>query len=368
MFFELEVKMTLTKWELSEADAIVNLWRALADEERELCRIQKDLEEMLLTEYAKAKGKLSSIKGGLRNVAGLIGVVHDTYAAIGPIEMVLSGSGIGLVVRKAMSLAEQIEHSAGNNPGIKALASLIVTATGAGCADLTFATLPFYETCVEKLDDVEDGLREAQKSLRGLMKKKSAFEALSNSVRGLTNAWAGGSQARKAYLASKNIRITPASVQCSLKQESMLTNGNQVKTSRRLKAEKAILQRKEIGDAKAAPEKPWQVSCVTATGTVLRSFSLLLSETSGRLLGILKECYIWNPKDSRGNRTIGALRRFLTTGNSPWFTIDNRRWYRIKVGKYRMLVFADSEKRTLLLMAGHRTELYRSIGRSKNES
>ncbi|MCX6721100.1 MAG: hypothetical protein NT026_00635 [Candidatus Staskawiczbacteria bacterium] len=382
-FYNLRELMTteqqLTEQERREADGLLALWQRFNAEEPNPVRLEREIEEMLLACYAKTRETSSEVSEPLRNT---VLYMEQMLSAVEKCDKEAKGQlekngviQIGAVPRwfqvKVEELCEQLRNISSRSAGLAPVIDLLMKSLR-DCPDMIDGTLCFFKNIVQKLDDLESHWRKTQKSARNLLGQRTkGFSDMRNVVYSALRVWAEPFDARRAYLRDKGVLIAANNLSLQPQQPKPSSKSAQPISLRRRKKNGAKTWPPEKSKT-VPPEKPWQVFYVNATTrSVLGSLELLPEDDGTKLVEILNQYCVW---PHGGRRTVASLRRLLRMApnlrsiNVASFRIEDANWYRLKFGKYRMLVWPKDDEHTVFLMAEHRTKLYGDIGRSKNES
>lgn len=365
-------KPVLTDQERKEADALIFSWENFVAKERACARLSKDAEEILLACYTQSRDKFAPQERRIGEIIRVIAMVLNFENEVGEwCDQTCSQRGVGNPppwfgekCREMCKTAQKIfcTDSDSLTMIIDMLRNLIYRFPG-----FVDNAIAFMATSVEAANSLEICWQQTQNDVRKLL--KSLAENV-NSVRSpMYNAlcvWAESSEARREYLQSKGVYIAPV-------------NGFNHAPAARSAAMRPIRQEKpkpKPAEPQATPpvEEPWQIFCVTPTGTELESFDLMLSGSGERLAQSLARHYRWTREPKP---TMSALRRIIKTCPSQRTFLSKvsviphgeLNWFSFRVGKkHRIMARIKDENHSVFLMADHRTELRRAIGKRKNES
>jgi len=372
----------LTEQELREADAMIALWRKFDKEKTRAETARKDVEEAILRCFAEASKEISSSIACFRQILCCTKQELEVQKAIHkeflcrPFSLEAEIDPPAWFIKLMRPLEDQLARLTSQNQLITGIIGMLCSVNNR--EDLVVNTGRFFEVCIKRIEAIEDAWREVLKRVRDVHSaKQSKWIELQKSLREIIVAWFSASEARAAYLKEKNVSglelITASTLQTPkcLVESAPVSMSKPVKTLRRRKTEKANGMPK-TETLVPEPEKPWKVSIIRHTGTVLESLSMLLFSSNGdELVAALNRYCVW-PRT--GRITIRALRKLIgepaaSRGNGYRIPFRGINWCRLKFGrKYRMLVDINDDQRSVTLMAGHRTKLYADIGRRKDES
>jgi len=237
-------------------------------------------------------------------------------------------------------------------------------------------SLPILEEVVRQLETVEALWLSTHKDTREKLGKiVENFKSGRGAIHSAAEIWAQTSEACWKYLEKRGLHVAPLNSRRAI-FSSPAPAPKSVKhvSLRRQKKERAKTRpdQAEKPNQNSLPEQSWKVFCINAaTQNVFASLELLPTDDGNKLVEILNQYCVW---PHGGRRTLAKLRPLLKIApnlrsiNIASFRIEDANWYRLKFGKYRMLVRPKDDEHTVFLMADHRTKLYDDIGRKKNES
>lgn len=362
----------LTDQERKEADALIFSWENFVAKERDSARLSKDAEEILLACYTQSRDKFAPQERRIGEIVRLITVLVDFENEIEKwCDYTCSQRGVGdpppWFGEKISKICKNAQKVFRNDSDLIPVATDVLRTLIFRFPDFVDKAIAFMETGIKTANDLEICWQQTQNDVRKLLKSLAENAC---SVRGpmydALRVWAESSEARREYLQSKGVYIAPVNGFSHAKAAKPVA-------MRPIRQEKLAPKPVEP-KAKPAPEEPWQIFCVTPTGTELESFDLMLSGSGERLAQSLARHYRWTREPKP---TMSALRRIIKTCPSQRTFLSKvsviphgeLNWFSFRVGKkHRIMARIKDENHSVFLMADHRTELRRAIGKRKNES
>lgn len=372
----------LSEQEIREADSLCLAWEQVNTMAKSLTGLSPEAEEILAVCYNHITDKTSVVNGNLKGVAlatdqiakesrkwnnnPLVQDYHKTK---------LPGNTPPVWYQRGLSALEnQFDQIALRIKGGFPLINLLTNSMTVVPPQQITEALRFFQDNSQKLDGLENNLRDTMREMRALMVKKTGeFSQVRSAIFDTLCLWAGASSARVEYLRSKGIAVAKLGIQCT---DARSTNPEPAQSLRRQKKRKvtetAVVPKTSV---EAELEKPWQVICVNGLGNQLCSFPLMLSGNGENLAKELHQYFKWmNVVRNAQQRTMEKLRNLLNATpaqrNNSYgtYAFAEEMFYRLRIGKGRIMVRPDDQARTIKILAGHKTEAMKEIGQRHNEA
>lgn len=361
----------LSAQEKREADSLVLMWQSAQSQAAAFGTLAKDVEEAVLAPHMKAK-EAGVLHRELEKVVKCLEELFVDFQKARAESMQNPEYFRGhLVLPEWIDKKFKTEYLAKLNAAASHRGNITSAFVGLLSHVITHTpqsiepSMVFLRSLLRLLKNLEEGFAKSQANVRHLLKMYGAQDAKEKALNFL-RCWAS-SPARAKYLESRGVYLG-ARVVGGVQIVSAEASTRPPESLRRRKAKAANGTEKEP-EASQTVEEPWTFVLVNFQGKELARVPELLSGDGYGLKEILDQNVTWPPS---ADMTISKLRVLLTTSpkdrTKEVFRHLDQIWYKLRFAKkWRMLARASDSERTVYLIAGHRTNVYAGIGRSKNE-